>query len=487
MRRRLAELERRAASFQTVLDNIPVGVWLQDRHGRITYGNPTGLRIWAGGKYVGPQEFHEYKAWWVSTGKRVQAHEWAAARAIEKGETSLNEELEIERFDGVRRIILNSAVPVRGPDGEIEGSVIVNEDITERKRFEERLAERAALIDMATDAVTVRDFDGSIQVWNPAAEAIYGYSAAEALGRRQSDLLKSRFDAPAGEVEARVLAEGSYRGDVRQTRKDGREIVAEVHWRLLRDARGEPARILSIARDVTERRRLEGELKQSNERLRDSNEDLNAFAYAVAHDLRAPLRAINGFAQLARDGTEAVRAEAFERIVQATLRMSTLVDRLLLLASLNRAQPVVRRFDLAAQFRDLAAARQASEPGRRVEVVSPPSLPADGDPAMTRIMLENLLDNAWKATVRRPDARVELGASGNGRGRTFFIKDNGVGFQPERLHKLFTPFNRLHSPEEFPGQGLGLPLAVRAAQTTGGRVWAEGRPGEGAVFYFTLG
>jgi PAS domain-containing protein len=119
-----------------VLDALPVGVWIMDHKGRITHGNPAGLRIWAGARYVGPDQFGEYKGWWTGTGKRIEPHEWAAARAIERGETSLDEMVDIECFDGTRKTILNSALPIRGRDGSITGAIIVNQDISDRRRIE---------------------------------------------------------------------------------------------------------------------------------------------------------------------------------------------------------------------------------------------------------------------------------------------------------------------------------------------------------------
>jgi hypothetical protein len=119
-----------------VLDALPVGVWIMDRKGRITHGNPAGLQIWAGARYVGPDQFGEYKGWWTDTGERIEPHEWAAARAIERGETSLDEVIDIECFDGTRKTILNSALPIRGRDGSITGAIIVNQDISGRRRIE---------------------------------------------------------------------------------------------------------------------------------------------------------------------------------------------------------------------------------------------------------------------------------------------------------------------------------------------------------------
>jgi PAS domain S-box-containing protein len=133
-----------------VLDALPVGVWIMDREGRITHGNPAGRRIWGGARYVGPEQFGEYRGWWTHTGKRIEPNEWAAARAIQKGETSLDEVIDIECFDGSRKTILNSALPVRGPDGSIVGAIIVNQDISLRRKAE---LERERLLKRLQDAL----------------------------------------------------------------------------------------------------------------------------------------------------------------------------------------------------------------------------------------------------------------------------------------------------------------------------------------------
>lgn len=144
------EFHQSADLLAAVLDALPVGVWIMDREGRITHGNPAGLRIWAGARYVGPDQFGEYKGWWTDTGKAIEPHEWAAARAIQRGETSLDEMIDIECFDGTRKTILNSALPIRGRDGSVTGAIIVNQDISDRRRIE---LEREGLLQRLQAAV----------------------------------------------------------------------------------------------------------------------------------------------------------------------------------------------------------------------------------------------------------------------------------------------------------------------------------------------
>jgi signal transduction histidine kinase len=232
--------------------------------------------------------------------------------------------------------------------------------------------------------------------------------------------------------------------------------------------------------------RLESHAAERTAQLEATNRELEAFSYAVSHDLRAPLRAITGFSQiLAEDHAAALGPgrQYLDRIRAATRRMAGLIDDLLRLSQMATSELDRRRFDLAHQARDIVDELRAAEPDRRVDVAIPAALPAHGDPRLVRVVLENLLRNAWKFTSRRDAARIELGTAGN----AFFVRDNGAGFDPARADQLFTPFHRLHSAADFEGTGVGLATAQRIVHRHGGRIWAESAPERGATFYFTLG
>jgi PAS domain S-box-containing protein len=254
------ELRRSESLLRKVLDTLPVGVWITDKTGRIIMGNPAGEKIWAGARYVGIDCYGEYKGWWVDSGRRIQPEEWAAARAVTKGETSLNEEIEIESFDGTRKFILHSALPIRDEKNEISGAIIVNQDITLRREGEKERRQQAALLELSRDAIFVRDFDDKITFWNRGAEDTYGWTKEKSLGRATYSHLKTSFPAPLEEVEARLLADGHWEGELVQSRKDGRRIVVESRWALLPGQVGrKPAAIIEINRDITERKAAEEE------------------------------------------------------------------------------------------------------------------------------------------------------------------------------------------------------------------------------------
>ncbi|HEU4578778.1 MAG TPA: response regulator [Polyangiaceae bacterium] len=239
--------------------------------------------------------------------------------------------------------------------------------------------------------------------------------------------------------------------------------------------------------------RTNRELQQSKNALARANQELEAFSYSVSHDLRAPLRAIDGFSHaLASECADSLGDEGIgylKHIRSAVTRMAQLIDDLLALAHVSRAQlrrSPVRLDELARACAEVLA---NSEPGREVTWVIPAQLPADGDPSLLRIVLENLLGNAWKFTRKAPRACIEIGSEPPGPDNEpiYFVRDNGAGFDMAHAEKLFAPFQRLHSNAEFQGTGVGLATVQRIIHRHGGRVWAEAEPQRGATFFFTLG
>lgn len=471
--------------MRTVLFHLPVGVWFQDKAGRIVYGNPAAKRIWGGARYVGPESFHEYKGWWAATGKRIEAHEWAAARAVRDGRTSLDEEIEIERFDGARRSILNSAFPVRSR-GSIIGAVIVNQDVTDRRAEQEAVREKASLIDMASDAVIVRGLDARILFWSRGAERTYGWQAEEALGQVIHELLHTRFPMSMARTFAEAVARGEWEGELRQRRKDGSEIIVTSRAALARTPDGRPRAFLMINRDITARKRMEEDLRSANARIRQTADDVNRLAYSLAHDLRAPVRVVNGLAhQILEDSGAPEGARLLARRILAAARgMSELLESHIDLSHVMRPAQTAGSIDLIPILRGIVQERRRMEPGRRVDVKLPDRAFARVDPAVARIVLARLFDNAWKFSSGRPDSAIEFDSVPGSHPPVFFMRDNGVGFPAADAERIFTPLCRLHP--EFPGHGLGTAIIRRGVEGQGGRVWAEGAPGEGATFYLEL-
>jgi len=253
------------------------------------------------------------------------------------------------------------------------------------------------------------------------------------------------------------------------------------------DDAGTPRYLLGISHDITERKRADAALRLAKETLENANKELEGFAYSIAHDLRAPLRAILGYSTaVLEDASAALDTQSqdyLRRMHEAAKRMAMLIDDLLGLARVSQADLVRSRVDLTATALSVAAGFEAAHKDRAVEVVIQPELVAEADPHLIATALENLLDNAWKFTAKKPSAKIEIGKQDN----AFFVRDNGAGFDMKYADQLFGVFRRLHQHEEFPGTGIGLATVARIIHRHHGRVWAEGKVGEGATFYFTLG
>jgi len=265
------------------------------------------------------------------------------------------------------------------------------------------------------------------------------------------------------------------------------------------DGRG--ARLYDTVQDVTERKLAETEIRDLNAGLEQRvaartadleavNKELEAFVYSAAHDLRAPLRAIDGFSQMivedAAGRLDDDDKEHLQRVRAAAERMGALIDHLIELSRTARVDLVSERVDLSALAAAVLADLRRAAPERDVEAVVQPGLTVMADATLLEVILVNLLSNAWKFTSKRAPAHIEVGVTKAGGERAFFVRDDGVGFDGGKAEHLFGAFQRFHTPEEFPGDGIGLATVRRLVTRHGGRVWAESEPGKGATFYFTL-
>jgi PAS domain S-box-containing protein len=397
------------------------------------------------------------------------------------------------------------------------------EDVTDQRRTEDARAavrqERDRLlrqlqthVERLPLAYLVSGPDFRYTRWNPAAERLFGFREADVLGRHPFDVIVPPASRP-------LVADGFARlrgGDMdahgvcANRTRDGREIVCEWHNTPLFDDGGF-AGILSMAQDVTERVRLNAELEDRvrarTAELEDANKELEAFSYSVSHDLRAPLRAIDGFSTILmrehRERLPGAARECLELIHSNTRRMGCLIDDLLAFSRLAR-QPVQRDvIDTGRLVRQCLDELAGEIGGRAVEVIVGDLPPCRGDRALLKQVWTNLLSNALKYTRRRQPsepaapaaagslaaARVEVGCRRNESGGedVYFVRDNGVGFDMRSARKLFGVFQRLHRAEDYEGTGVGLAIVQRVVHRHGGRVWAEAEPDKGAAFFFTLG
>jgi light-regulated signal transduction histidine kinase (bacteriophytochrome) len=237
-------------------------------------------------------------------------------------------------------------------------------------------------------------------------------------------------------------------------------------------------------------RNLERQVAERTQELQDANRELEAFSFSVSHDLRAPLRHIDGFSRiLLDDHSRELSAQGrgyLDLVRTAAERMGTLIDDLLQLSKMSRGELRRQRVDLSALARTVIASLQQLEPERKVELVLEEGLVAQADPGLVRILLDNLIGNAWKFTAKVATPRIEIGATSEGSGLGYYVRDNGAGFDMAYAHRLFGPFQRLHSERDFEGTGIGLSTVQKVIGRHGGRVWADGIVGGGATFSFTL-
>ncbi|MFC1672660.1 PAS domain-containing protein [Pseudomonadota bacterium] len=281
-----------------------------------------------------------------------------------------------------------------------------------------------------------------------------------------------------------------YAFNFRIIRADGEERTVHEKGELQFDVTGKPTRIIGTVQDITERILAEKELNVTLAALSQTNEELQQFIYSVSHDLRAPLRAINGFSEALReDYGDALKGDAqifLGHLCDGAQEMGNLIDDLLKLSRITRGEIVMSETDLSAIADEVAEGLKKLETGRSGEFVIQPNVSAFADHRLMRVTLENLLGNAWKFTRHESDARIEFGAREENGKVVCYVNDNGVGFDMAYVDKLFTPFQRLNQKDAFEGTGIGLSTVRRVIAHHGGRTWAEGTVGEGATFYFEL-
>jgi PAS domain S-box-containing protein len=381
---------------------------------------------------------------------------------------------------------------------------LVREERRRRRRAEQELRRSEAaeveqkirferLLEATPDAMLISAPDGRITLVNDQMTALFGYSRAELLQLSIEELMPERFRAQHPGHRSRYHAAATARpmGAAGLTllglRKGGAEFPVEISLSPHQTAEG----VLAIAsvRDVTARRETEAALEEAKERAESSNRELETFSYSVAHDLRAPLRSIDGFSQaLMEDYADRLDGEGIDhlrRVRGSAQHMGRLIDDLLALSRVARQEMLREVVDLSALAREVVGRLKQANPERRVEVTIQDGLTARADARLMGVAFDNLLGNAWKFTSQKAHARVELGQSPDGE-RPFFVRDNGAGFDMEYSARLFTAFQRLHKESEFEGTGIGLATVQRIVHRHGGRIWAEAKIDEGATFYFTL-
>ena len=377
-------------------------------------------------------------------------------------------------------------------------------DVTERKRAAEALRESEDryrdLVENSEDLLCTHDLEGNILSVNPAPARTLGYDQSEMLRMNIRDVLAPEVRAVFEDYLAVLRREGVARGLMTVQTKAGQRRVWEYGNTLRTEGVSRPI-VRGMAHDVTDRLRaeravrkltedLERRVRERTAQLGAANKELEAFSYSVSHDLRAPLRYIEGFSRslLERCG-EQLDAEGqryLARIQAGTERMDQLIRDLLGLSRVARAEMMWEVVNLSVLARSIAADLQRSQPQRRVEILIQPGIVARGDARLLHLALENLLANAWKYTGKHPSARIEFGTVERDGRPAYFVRDDGAGFDMRYAEKLFGAFQRLHSESEFEGTGVGLATVKRIVSRHEGEIWAEAVVESGATIYFTL-
>jgi PAS domain S-box-containing protein len=358
--------------------------------------------------------------------------------------------------------------------------------------------QQASLLDLTHDTIFVREMSDVITYWNRGAEELYGWTAEEAVGKRADELLRSVFPAPIEEIRAELLRSGRWDGQLQKSRSDGSQVIVASRWSLRRDEQGRPVAILETNNDITERERREREIRSLNEELgkrtaelEATNQELEAFAFTVSHDLRAPLRHMAGFTELLRKNAASLLNEKSQRyvmmILESAQRMGNLIDDLLAFSRISRAETHKTMVSLEQLVEEVLTEVRKDTDGRNIVWRVGGLPPRYGDRSMLRLVLVNLISNAVKFTSTRAQAEIEIGCLNQEQDQVVvFIRDNGIGFNMKYISKLFGVFQRLHPPEAFEGTGIGLATVQRIVHRHGGQVWAEGLVDHGATFYFSL-
>lgn len=393
-------------------------------------------------------------------------------------------------------------VPFLNAEGKPRQYVAIRTDITERKMAREAQERLAAIVNSSDDAIIGKTLEGVITDWNPGAEKLLGYTAAEAIGRPITLI----FPPERMAEEAGILRQISGGGSVKHYQtvrvcKDGRRVNVSVTVSPILNQQGQVIGASKILRDITEQKRAEEEISRLNAELEArvarrtaeleaANKELEAFSYSVSHDLRAPLRAINGFAGIVLEDFSSQLPEEgrqyLERVRKGGQRMGELIDDLLAFARLSRQTLEHQSVETNRLVREALEELNPRTQGRAIELRVGELPGCRGDRSLLKQVWVNLLSNALKYSRVRSPAVVEVGAERAGNETVYFVRDNGVGFDMQYATKLFGVFQRLHRAEDFEGTGVGLAIVQRVIHRHGGRVWAHSQPDHGATFYFTI-
>ncbi len=498
----LRESERR---LRRLLDSNTFGVVFGRLEGEIISANDYFLRMTG---YTPDDLLSGSIHWETLTPPEYRATDRLALDKLRATGVCSPYEKEYVRKDGSRVPVLMGAAVLDEPYEEGEEIAAFLLDLTELHQVLEELRESEDLLAEAQRMGRIGSWDWEVSAdritWSEEMYTIYGVDRSTfspTLDGFISLIHPDDRDRVGGIVGNSYRTGEPFHYHHRIIRPDGEIRVLRAHGKVIRNAEGTVVRMRGSGQDVTEARKAEEEITRLNEdlearvvertaQLEASNKELEAFAYSVSHDLRAPLRSIDGFCKILLDdygpGLDDEGREYLDRARRASQRLGQLIDDLLNLSRVTRSEMRFEEVDLSWIAERIAQELRQTEPERTVRWKIAPRIVARGDARLLHLVMQNLLGNAWKFTARNPDAVISFGEEIRDGRRTMFVRDNGVGFSMAYVDKLFHSFQRLHSPAEFPGSGIGLATVARIIRRHGGIVSAEAAPGKGATFSFTL-
>jgi len=508
VKRRTAQLTESENRFRQLADNINAAFWIATADwNEMVYVSPGYEKIWG---LTAESLSSNARSWieQVHPDDRAQVIADIAAKSPPNKDNPAFHEYRIHPPNGQERWISTRVYPVYNNNGSIYRIAGLCEDITTRKQTELALAHSKAeletIFNSISDAIIYSDTNRHIIQVNPATETAFGYRSEELIGGTAE-----RLYADSGDFEQQGTRQFSKTSDIksasyelRYQRKDGSTFIGETFGAKVFDNKGQMVGFIGVIRDVTRRKQVEAELLQYQEHLEDLvsertvelsslNHELEAFSYSVSHDLRAPLRAINGFSTvLCQDFKNKLDAEAvdyLQRIQKASVKMGHLIDDLINLSRVSRVDVKKETIDLSSMAEDILTALQNEEPDRKVSWDVEKGLSVKADKTLIHVMMLNLLGNAWKYTAKTPEATIRFHRRlQEGEPDALCVEDNGIGFDTKYMQKIFKPFERLHSDSEFEGTGIGLATVYRVVKRHAGHIWAESTLNKGSRFYFRL-
>ena len=491
------EVAAKTAEIEALINSISDAVIYSDMNGLVLMGNPSVktvfgyeadelIRKTSQVLYADPEDF-----------LRVEIER----RSYIKNNKQPLYELQYRRKDGTLFIGNTRDALVRNPKGIPDGFISIHRDVTDQKRAEEAVAaaqrQIQSIIDNTKAIIYAFDLEERFLLANTAAAELLNSTPEQMIGKRRHDFMPKE-DADWHEANDRKVIEAGLALEFEEHSqlKDRSSTWLTTKF-ALHDAQGNIYAVAGMSVDISERKKIEEEIEKLNDDLLDrnasldlANKELESFIYSVSHDLRAPLRHIAGFSELLMkdiaDKVDEKGTQYISRIRASAEKMSRLIDDLLNLSRISRQAIQRTEVDLSSIAASIVSELQEANPGRSVQIVIQEGLTAFADDGLTEVVLSNLLGNAWKYTAKTEHARIELGTMMDNGNIIYYVRDNGIGFNQNYADRMFWPFHRLHSDEEFDGTGIGLAIVDRIIRSHGGKVWAEGTEGKGATIYFSL-